>query len=387
MDDPVAQAILNQYFRRLELALNGLSVERREQIVDDLRTHVQECLLAEPKHSDATVMAILDRVGDPEEIAREALRDESAHSAFSSSQPTGNAAAARHFPSALRRNWRLTAPGVVLLLAAVVVVIVLNASGSSASSAIHSQTRVNGRLVAARTATPVLKNGWLPGSDVSGDHHSPGASDCTPQTLTGSESAATLEASANEVESGTVDGHSWSVWSKTGHSGADGLERGGVVVDGVAHGLCPGFANPAEMELLEPSGGGDGLAYGVVGYAGTAKVDIYGDRFGNFATGTLLGSSTAQKVNGVGFFITSLSQSACSVPAVEMNTASASYAAEHNLGFSTKDCTDGQLVPISDSQGIWQLPTRNFPDKFNTFNGGGGSVDRPTVTRPSKRRS
>ena len=76
MEDPVANAILNQYFLRLEQALSELPAERRAQIVEDLRTHVEECLLAESVHSDATVLAILDRVGDPDEIAREALADE-----------------------------------------------------------------------------------------------------------------------------------------------------------------------------------------------------------------------------------------------------------------------------------------------------------------------
>jgi hypothetical protein len=128
------------------------------------------------------------------------------------------------------------------------------------------------------------------------------------------------------------------------------------------------------MELLEPSGGGDGIAYGVVGYPGTARVAIYRDTFGNFATTKLVGSTTAQKVNGVGFFITLLSESACDVSGVEMNTASSSYATEHNLAFATSDCKDGQLVPISDSQGIWALPTSGFPDKFQSANGGGRLV-------------
>jgi hypothetical protein len=120
------------------------------------------------------------------------------------------------------------------------------------------------------------------------------------------------------------------------------------------------------MELLEPSGGGDGIAYGVIGYPGTAKVAIYQDTFGNFATTKLVATATAQKVNGVGFFITALSESACDVPGVEMNTASSSDATEHNLAFATSDCKDGELVPISDSQGIWGLPTSGFPDKFQS---------------------
>ncbi len=217
-----------------------------------------------------------------------------------------------------------------------------------------------------------LTNGWLPASDIGGGGGIDNSS-CGPQTTSGSESPSTLEASATSVASGSINGQNWSLWSKKGQSGATGLEDGGVVVDGVAHGLCPGFPNPAEMEMLEPSGGGDGIAYGVIGYAGTAKVAIYRDTFGNFATTKLIGSTTAQKVNGVGFFITSLSQSACDVPGVEMNTASSNYAAEHNLAFSTNDCKNGQLAPISDSQGIWQLPTKDYPDKFQS-GGGGGSL-------------
>ena len=157
-----------------------------------------------------------------------------------------------------------------------------------------------------------LTNGWLPASDIGGGGGIDN-SNCGPQTTSGSESASTLEASATKVASGSTAGQNWSLWSKNGQSGATGLEDGGVVVDGVAHGVCPGFPNPAEMELLEPSGGGDGIAYGVIGYTGTAKVAIYSDTFGNFATTKLVGSTTAQKVNGVGFFLTPLSQSACDV--------------------------------------------------------------------------
>jgi hypothetical protein len=224
-----------------------------------------------------------------------------------------------------------------------------------------------------------LANGWLPASDISGGGGIDD-SNCSPQTTAGSEPARTLEASATKVASGSTAGESWSLWSKKGQHGATGIEDGGLVVDGIAHGMCPGFPNPAEMELVEPSGGGHGIAYGVIGYAGTAKVAIYRDTFGNFATTQLIGSTTARNVNGVGFFITQLSQSACDVPGVEMNTASSNYSAEHNLAFSTSDCKNGQLVPISDSQGIWQLPTKNFPDKFQSFNGGEGRNSTPTLT-------
>src|SRR6202044_2066708 len=99
-----------------------------------------------------------------------------------------------------------------------------------------------------------LTNGWLPASDISGGGGIDN-SNCGPQTTSGSESASTLEASATQVASGSTAGQRWSLWRRNGQSGAPALEDGGVVVGGVAYGLCPGFPNPAEMELLEPSGG------------------------------------------------------------------------------------------------------------------------------------
>jgi hypothetical protein len=59
------------------------------------------------------------------------------------------------------------------------------------------------------------------------------------------------------------------------------------------------------------------------------------------------------------------------VAGAELNTASASYATEHNLAFATGHCRNGQLVPISDSQGAWQLPKADFPDKFGATTGAG----------------
>src|SRR5580700_11581082 len=120
------------------------------------------------------------------------------------------------------------------------------------------------------------------------------------------------------------------------------------------------------MELLDPSGGGDAIAYGVVGYSGAAKVAIYTSAAGTFNADKLVGSTTSQVAGGVGFFITRLSQSGCDLSALELNTASASYAAEHNFGFATSHCSSGQLVPISDSDGIWQLPRSDFPDHYGS---------------------
>ena len=48
MEDPVVDAILNQYFRRLEQALAGSPAERRAQIVEDLRAHVEDACRRSP---------------------------------------------------------------------------------------------------------------------------------------------------------------------------------------------------------------------------------------------------------------------------------------------------------------------------------------------------
>jgi hypothetical protein len=346
MEDPVADAILNQYFRRLEQALSPLPPERRAQILGDLRAHIEDALSSEPDRSEATVLAVLDRVGDPEEIAQEALADVTPGA--SSAPP------ARRRP-ALRTL--LLAPLALTLTAALVAILNLTGGSSAASP--------NGT---PRDPAAGVKGGWLPSEQVSGG----GGIDafrCSPQTMTGSEPAATLEAGATRVASGTIAGHSWSAWTKKGVKGGSGLEEGGVVIDGVAHGLCDGFPNPAEMELLDPKGGGNAIAYGVVGYAGAAKVDIYASEAGTFDTRALLGSTTSTVANGVGFFITTLSRKGCEIPALELNTASASYATQHNFGFATSRCSAGQLVPINDSQGVWQLPKNGFPNRFQSTNG------------------
>ncbi len=76
MSDPVVDSILNQYFRRLELALARVQSERRKQIIEEICEHVSEALAALPEQSEVAVLEMLDRVGSPKEIAREAMVDD-----------------------------------------------------------------------------------------------------------------------------------------------------------------------------------------------------------------------------------------------------------------------------------------------------------------------
>lgn len=47
----------------------------------------------------------------------------------------------------------------------------------------------------------------------------------------------------------------WTLWSKKGQTGAQGIEDGGLIISGRAYGLCPGYPNPAELELADTAGG------------------------------------------------------------------------------------------------------------------------------------
>jgi hypothetical protein len=120
-----------------------------------------------------------------------------------------------------------------------------------------------------------------------------------------------------------VAGHSWSLWSARGRSGANGLEDGGLLIDGRAYGLCPGFANPAELELAD------------------------------IGTGLALPAPAVTVVHGVSFFIGTVPKSACDYPSLELNAAAREGSSQHNLGFGS--CVAGQLVNITSSMGEWSV--------------------------------
>ena len=185
----------------------------------------------------------------------------------------------------------------------------------------------------------------------------------------------TITSTGTEVASGTVGGEAWSLWSAKGQSGADGIENGGLVLDGRAYGLCPGYPNPAELQLIDV--GSEGVVAGIVGYPGLSKIALSESSVGTFDVGQALPSPAVQVVDGVSFFIGTLPESACDYPSLELNTTSPGVSAEHNLGFGT--CVANELVPITESQGIWQLP----PGQFQTSLGGQSSASVIPTTPPT----
>ena len=64
-------ALVGDYLRRLE-AVAALPPERRTELVAEIRAHVDEALREANAADEATVRNVLERLGPPEEIAREA---------------------------------------------------------------------------------------------------------------------------------------------------------------------------------------------------------------------------------------------------------------------------------------------------------------------------
>jgi hypothetical protein len=309
------EGIVSDYFARLRRALARLPRSRRNQLLEDLREHVTMARAGLSDESELSVREILEHLGAPEEIAAEALA--------ASPRPPG--------------RWRAVPRPLTRRKALVLVTAIATLAAGGTFAGIFASS--GPPPAAARTDAAVVPNA---------------NSDCSPQTnaATSGGPASALTGRATEVAHGTVAGRGWSLWSARGRSGATGLEDGGLVVGGRAYGLCPGFPNPAELELADIIPG-TGLVYGVIGYPGRAKVDLYKSTVGTFDRGTPLPAPSVVVVRGVSFFIGTLPKSACDYPSLELNAAAKQGSSQHNLGFG--HCVTGKLVNITSSMGAWSV--------------------------------
>lgn len=69
--DPLRH-LIERYLREVDEALGDLPPAQRREILDDLRAHIHDALAAVPDPDEATLRSILDRLGAPDELAREA---------------------------------------------------------------------------------------------------------------------------------------------------------------------------------------------------------------------------------------------------------------------------------------------------------------------------
>lgn len=69
MTAPRADEIIAGYLARLETALEPVPDVRRQELLDDVRAHIAEARIALSDETDADLLNILDRLGDPADMA------------------------------------------------------------------------------------------------------------------------------------------------------------------------------------------------------------------------------------------------------------------------------------------------------------------------------
>lgn len=70
--------LVSEYLTRLRSALSGVPVERREEILDEISRHIAEERSQLESHTDSDLHNLLDRIGDPEEVAAAARTEDDA---------------------------------------------------------------------------------------------------------------------------------------------------------------------------------------------------------------------------------------------------------------------------------------------------------------------
>ena len=75
MRESAADRLVRHYFVRLAVALSGVSQHQRDQLLEELQAHVAAARAEAPDDSEASVRQILERLGEPEDIAAEAIAD------------------------------------------------------------------------------------------------------------------------------------------------------------------------------------------------------------------------------------------------------------------------------------------------------------------------
>lgn len=76
MSAPHATQIVDGYLARLEVALLGAPPARRVELMEDVKSHIADARAALDVETDEALLAALDRLGDPAEIAGDATERE-----------------------------------------------------------------------------------------------------------------------------------------------------------------------------------------------------------------------------------------------------------------------------------------------------------------------
>src|SRR5437899_6863028 len=84
-----AAQLVDEYLQRLKRELTDLSPDSRNQVIDEIRRHIAEERGGQAHESDATLMNLLERLGDPADIAAEARGGEKARTSVATTPRFG----------------------------------------------------------------------------------------------------------------------------------------------------------------------------------------------------------------------------------------------------------------------------------------------------------
>ena len=69
---PTTDRLVDDYLKQLDSELAHLPRMRRREMIEEISEHIAEARGASPANGEAEIRTLLDRLGDPAEIAREA---------------------------------------------------------------------------------------------------------------------------------------------------------------------------------------------------------------------------------------------------------------------------------------------------------------------------
>jgi hypothetical protein len=72
MSAPHADSLIEGYLARLDATAGDLPKNARQELIDDMRAHIVEARRREPEETDASVLNILDRLGEPAGVVADA---------------------------------------------------------------------------------------------------------------------------------------------------------------------------------------------------------------------------------------------------------------------------------------------------------------------------
>jgi hypothetical protein len=84
---PHAEQLIDGYLARLRVAATDLPASVRDELIEDMRAHIAEARTRETEETDATILNILDRLGEPELLVAEARRRPDAVASAPSAEP------------------------------------------------------------------------------------------------------------------------------------------------------------------------------------------------------------------------------------------------------------------------------------------------------------